>query len=154
MLVLGMVARSRGEVLVAQLLQLAADGGLIERDREFVRELLDKINQAPAHDPMDRWDRSAFDHIYQRLALRTVKPGTGARRLAVQQAIGATRIEPEDPVSHDLKSDPANPSRGCLAATVANLGQCKKPSRLARALRSPRQSAQRGAVKLIPQADG
>lgn len=32
-------------------------------------EPLDKIDQAPAHDPVDRWDRSAFDHIDQRLAL-------------------------------------------------------------------------------------
>lgn len=93
------MARSRGQFHIAQFLNLAADGGLVERDCEFVMEPLDKINQASAHDSVDRRDRFAFDHIDQRLALRIVKPEAMAGRLAVEQAIGTPRIEAEHPVS-------------------------------------------------------
>jgi hypothetical protein len=113
----------------------------------------DQIDQAPAHHPVDRRDQSAFDHLDQRLTLRIVKPGTGTGRLAVQQAIRTTRIEAEHPVSHDLKPDPTNPSRGCPAAAVVNLGQGQQPTRLARALRCPRQSSQRCPVEIFTQAD-
>ena len=84
MLVLGMMARPRGELHVAQLLQLAADGGLIERDRKFVMEPLGQIDQPPAHHPVDCRDRAALDNIDQCLALHIVQPRTGARRLAIQ----------------------------------------------------------------------
>ena len=56
-----MMARPRREFDVAQLLQLAPPDGLIEQDRKFVMEPLDQIDQSPAHNLMDRWDRAAFD---------------------------------------------------------------------------------------------
>ena len=57
MLILGMMARPGGELHVTQLLQLAADGRPIERDRKFVMEPLGQIYQPPAYHPVDCRDR-------------------------------------------------------------------------------------------------
>jgi len=103
MFVLGMVARPRREFDVTQLLQLAADGGLVERDGKLVMEPLGQINQPPTHHSVDCRDRAALDDIDQCLALRIIQPRTGARRFAIQQSVGATGIEPDHPVAHNLK---------------------------------------------------
>lgn len=84
MFVLGMVARPRREFDVTQLLQLAADGGLVERDGKLVMEPLGQINQPPTHHSVDCRDRAALDDIDQCLALRIIQPRTGARRFAIQ----------------------------------------------------------------------
>jgi hypothetical protein len=88
MFVLGMMAGPRRELHVAQLLQLPADGGLVERDGKFVMEPLDQIDQAPAHDAVDGGDRAALDTIGQSLAPCIVEPRPRPGRLAIQQAIG------------------------------------------------------------------
>lgn len=110
MLVLGMVAMSRLEFDVAQLLQVTADGGLVKRDRKFLMEPLRQIDQLPAHHPVDGRDRAALDNVDQGLALHIAQPRTRARRLAIQQSIRSTGIEPDHPVPHNLKPDP--PIRG------------------------------------------
>lgn len=79
-----MMAWPRGELHVAQLLQLAADGGLVERHSKLVMEPLDQIDQSPAHHSVDRRDRTALDNIDQCLALPIVEPRAGAGRLAIQ----------------------------------------------------------------------
>ena len=128
----------RGELHVAQLLQLPADIRLIKRDGKFVMEPLDQNNQAPAHDPVDRRDRATLDNIDQRLTLRIVEPRTWTRRLAIQKSIGTAGIEPDHPVPHDLKPNAADP-RGCApAAAVVYRGQGQQPTRLVRALRRAR----------------
>jgi len=153
MLVLGMMARPRSELHVTQLLQLATDGGLIERDRKFVMEPLGQIDQPPAHHPMDRRDRTLLDNINQGLALRIVQPRTRAGRLPIHQPIRTAGIEPHHPVPHDLKPNAADPSRCAPIAAVVNLGQGQQPTRLVRALRRPRQSSKCCPVKIFPQAD-
>ena len=138
MLVLGMVARPRGELHVAQLLQLPADIGLVERDGKFVMEPLDEIDQPPANNPMDRRGRAALDNIDQCLALRIVEPRTRLRGLAIEQAVGATGIEPQHPVPHNLKSDTTDPRGRTPAPAIVNLGQSQKASCLISVLRRPR----------------
>jgi hypothetical protein len=153
MLVLGMVARTRGKLHIAQRLQRAADGGLVERDRELIMKPLDQIDQSPAHHPVDRRDRTLRDDFDQGPVLRIVQPRTGAGGLAVQQSVGATGIEPDHPVPHDLKPDAADPGRRAPAAAVVNLRQRQQPTRRVRAFRPARQSSQRHPVEIIPQAD-
>jgi hypothetical protein len=153
MLVLGMMSRPRGQLHVAQLLQLAADVGLVERDGKFVMEPLGQIDQPPAHHPVDRRDRAAFHNIDQCLPLHIVQPRTGAGRLAIQKSIGTTGIEPDNPVPHDLKPDAADPGRRAPAAAVVNLGQSQQSTRLVRAFRCSRQSPQGRPVEILPQAD-
>ena len=70
-----MMAGPRGELDVAQLLQLAPHGRFIERHRKLVMEPLDQIDQPPAPDPMDRRDRAVFDHLNKRPSLCIIKPG-------------------------------------------------------------------------------
>jgi hypothetical protein len=153
MFVLGMVARPCREFDVAQLLQLAADGGLVERDGKLVVEPPGQIDQPPTHHSVDCRDRAALDDIDQCLALRIVQPRTGAGRFAIQQSIGTAGIEPDHPVAHNLKTNSADPSRSTSATAVVNFSQRQQPPRLVRALRRPRQSSQRRPVKIFPQAD-
>ena len=103
MFVLGMVPGPRRELDIAELLQLARHGGLIERDRKFVVEPLDQVDQPPAHNSMDRRDRPALDDLHKRLALGIAEDRRLAWSLAVKQAIGATAVEPDHPIAHDLK---------------------------------------------------
>ncbi len=78
-LVLGVMPRPGREFDVAKLLQLTADGGLIERVRKLVMEPLRQIEKTPAHHPVDRRNRAALDNIDQRPTLRIVQPRTGER---------------------------------------------------------------------------
>ena len=57
-----MVAGPRRELDVAQFLQLAPHSRLIERDRKFVMEPLNQVNQAPANDAVDRRDRGLTEN--------------------------------------------------------------------------------------------
>ena len=147
------MARPRREFDVAQLLQLAPPDGLIERDRKFVMEPLDQIDQSPAHNLKDRWDRAAFDNLHQSPPLGIIEPGPGAGCLAIQKAIWATGIEPYHAVPHDLQSYSADPRRRSPTAAIVNLSQRQQPPRLVRAFRRTRQSPHHRSTKVIPQAD-
>lgn len=111
MFVLCMMLRPGAQLHVAQLLQLAADAGLVERDGKFVIKPLGQVDQPPAHHPVNRWDGTAFDNIDQCLSLRIVQPRAGAGRFAAQKSIGPMGIEPDHPVPHDLKPNAADPGR-------------------------------------------
>jgi len=76
-----------------------------------------------------------------------------AESLAIKQAVRATRVEPQDPVAHNLKGH--TPDLGSLApaAAVVNLSQGQQPTGLVRAFRLPRQLPQGSAAKIIPQAN-
>lgn len=101
MFVLGMVAGPRGELDVAQLLQLAPHGGFVERDGKFVMKPLHQVDQPPANDAMDCRDRAALNDLRQRPPLGIVEDRWIARSLAVGQAIGAAGVEP-DPQSRTI----------------------------------------------------
>jgi hypothetical protein len=53
-------------------------------------EPLYQVDQSPAHNPMDRRDRTALDDRYKRLTLGIIELGPLARRLAINQRIRAT----------------------------------------------------------------
>jgi len=149
----GMIAGPRGELGVAQLLQLATDGGFIERDHKFVMKPLGQIGESPAYYPMDRRNWPAFDNIDRRLTPDIAQARTRAGRLTIQQAFGTTRVKPEHPIPNDLEPDATDPGRCARSAAIVYLGQCKKPPCLVCDLRRPRQSSQRCPIKIFPQAD-
>ena len=70
---------------------------------------LDQIDQPPANDAMDRRDRTALDRLDKRAPLGIIEPRPLPRRLAVEQSIRTARIEPDNPVPHDLQTDPSDP---------------------------------------------
>lgn len=88
MFVLGMMARPRGEFHIAQLFQLAADSGLVQRDRKFVMEPLRQIDQPPADHPVDCRDRTLLNNIDQGLSLRIAQPRTGPGALPSSKPSG------------------------------------------------------------------
>jgi hypothetical protein len=148
-----MVAGPRRELDVAQFLQLAPHSRLIERDRKFVMEPLNQVNQAPANDAVDRRDRSMLDNLHQCLALGIVEDRSLSRSLAVQQTIGAASIEPDHPVANDLQAHTTGPCCFAPAATVINLSQGQQSASLVRDLGRARQSPQACRVKILPQAN-
>ena len=95
--VLGMVTGPRGELDVAQLLQLAPHGRFIERHRKLVVKPLDQIDQPPANDAVDRRDRTSLDRLDKRPALGIIEPRPRAGSLAIQQTIGTSGVEPNHP---------------------------------------------------------
>lgn len=72
--VLSVVARPGRQFDVAQLLQLAPHGRLIERDCKLIMQPLHQIYQPPANDAMDCRDRTTFYHLDKRLPLRIIEP--------------------------------------------------------------------------------
>jgi hypothetical protein len=103
-----MVARSGGELAVAHGPQFPTERLLGDRDAEFLKDPLRQINQPPAHHPVHRWDRTTLNHASDGLALRIIELGRVPRRLAIQQTIRTARVEPQNPIPDDLKSNPAD----------------------------------------------
>ena len=99
---------------------------------------LDQVDQPPANNAMDRWDRAALDHLDKRPPLSIIEQRLFPRRLAVEQAAGPAGIEAHHSVMHNLQARPADPRGRTAAATVVNLGQCQQTARLVRALRRAR----------------
>ena len=117
---------SRRPFDIAEFLQLSPHGRLVHRDRKFLGEPLNQIAQSPAHNTVDCRDRTALDDLDQRLALRSVELGLFARRLAVEQSIRIARIEPHDPIPHNLQANTDNASRIAAPAAVVNLRKCQE----------------------------
>jgi hypothetical protein len=100
---LGMMTRASREFAVAHGTQRPAEHLLGDRDTELLEYPLREIDQSPAHHAMDRWDRPAFDHPGDRLALGVIELAGLSRRLAVQQPVGPASIEPPPPIPDDLE---------------------------------------------------
>ncbi len=130
-----MVARPRGKLDVAQSLQLAPHRRYVERHRKLLIEPLNQVDQPPANDAVDRRDRALLDHLHKRPALGIGEDRALAGSLAVEQAVRAARVEPQDPVSHNLKGHAPDPGSLAPAAPIVNLSQCQQPPRLVRAFR-------------------
>lgn len=75
--VLGMVARPRRELDVAQL-QLAPYGCFVERYRELLVQPLDQVDHPPANNPVDCRDRTALDSLDQCTPSGIIEPGARA----------------------------------------------------------------------------
>src|SRR5690349_23862904 len=121
------MARARGELAEANGAQLAAHRLLRDREAELVPDPLDQVDDPPAHDAMHGRDWPVLDDLPQGRALRRVEPRLLARRLARRQPGWALRVEPENPITHGLKPDPAD--------------GCRRRASLARVDRRHRQKA-------------
>jgi hypothetical protein len=85
---------------------------------------LDQIDDAPAHDTVDRRERSVLDDPAQRCALVLIEQRPVARRLAGCQTRRPLGVEPQNPIPHRLKPDTAD--RGCLGARLARIDRRKR----------------------------
>ena len=81
---------------------------------------------------MDRWRRAALHHLCQGLALGVVQLARVPRSFAVDQALWAARVEPNNPVPKRLQPDAADPSGSGPGATIVDLGQRQQPPALTR----------------------
>ena len=86
-----MVARTGREFAVAQSAQLPAERLLGDGDAELLEYPLRQIDQPPAHDAVDSWDRTALDHPHNGLALRIIELRGLTRRFAVQETRALNR---------------------------------------------------------------
>jgi hypothetical protein len=85
--------------------------------RARVPDPLPKIDQAPTHDAVGRGDGATLDSSRQLVCMKArATPGS----LAIDQAIGAARIEPQRPVPHCLQTYPIGARRFASAAAVIN----------------------------------
>ena len=75
-----MMTRPRRELSVAQRAQFAAQDLFGHRQAIFVEHPLHEINQPPAHDLVNRGDRTGLDHGDERAPLRVVEQGGASRR--------------------------------------------------------------------------
>ena len=150
---LGMMARAGRELAVVHGPQLAAERLAGHADPELVPDPLAQVDQPPADHAVDGRHGPALDHGGQRRALRVVEPRRLARRLAVEQAIRAVRVEPHDPVPDDLQRHAAD-RRGLGArGALADRGQRQQAARLAIVLARACRTAQARRVEVRPQRD-
>ena len=135
---LGVMARPGGELAIPKRAQFAADRLRADRDAEFFPDPLGQIGQPSAHHAMHGGKRPALDHRRQGLPLGCVQSPRRTRRLAVDQAVGAARVEFHHPVAHDLQAHPADPRRVAARAAVVDRRQRQPPPRLIRVAGPPR----------------
>jgi len=92
----------------------------------------DKILQPPSDDAIHGGDGATLHQVDQGTALLFVQLGCGAGSLSIQKPVGALRVEANDPVPHDLKTDATNLGGYAATFSVVNLGQGKKAAGLVR----------------------
>jgi hypothetical protein len=107
---------------------------------ELLKHLLAKIDDPPPHNAMDTRHRPIFDHARESCAVFVFEQRRLAGRLAINEAIGAIRIERQHPVSNNLEPDPANLGRFAPCATIVDRRQSEKPPRLRPVFRAFRDS--------------
>jgi len=99
---------------IAQLFQLSPYGRFRQRNPKFVMKPPRQVDQPPTHNPMDRWYRSTFNDLRQRLALDIIQQGRLAWGLAVKETRWTSGVEPHHPIPHDLQGHSAD-ARGIAA---------------------------------------
>lgn len=72
---------------------------------------------------MGRWDRPALDHLHNHHSLRVIEARGLARRLAVDQAIPPSGIEPHNLIADNLQPDIADLRRLRACHTIVDSGQ-------------------------------
>jgi hypothetical protein len=102
------MAGTSRELTITHGAQFAAQRLLGDDDAKLLENPLAKIDDPPAHDPMNRRNRAAFDDRGERRPMRVVKPGWLSRRLAVDQALRSMGVELHHPIANDLKRHPAD----------------------------------------------
>src|SRR5258708_25155871 len=134
--------------------QFAAQRLLGDDAANLLENPLAKIDDPPAHDPMNRRDRAALDDRGERRPMRVVKPGWLSRRLAVDQALRPLGVELHHPVANDLRAPPADLGRLGRRRACVNRRQSQKPPRLRPVLRSPRRRPHHLRIKISPERNG
>ncbi len=135
---LRMMARTGRQLAIIQGAQFAAHRLLGHDDPKFLPNPLAKIDDPPSHDAMRRRDRTALDDRRQGGALFVVQARRRSRRLAIDQALGAVRIELQHPVADDLQRHPADLRRLGPRRAFVDRRQRQQPPSLRPVLRTPR----------------
>jgi hypothetical protein len=150
---LRLVARTGRDLNEAHPPQYPADTSFIHGDGEFPPDPVPQIDQPPAHDVMDRWDRPALNNRRQGLALRCVELGGIARRRAVNQPRRTIRIETQDPITDHLKLGRSNPGRIPAPSTIINNRQRQQATALGRILAPLGNPPQIRSIVIFPQSN-
>ena len=131
-----MMARPRRKLAEAHLAQFSAHCLLGDGDAKFLEHPLAKIDASPTHDAMDcrRW--SFLDHFHQRGAVRVIELWSLPGRLAVDQSVGTTGVEAQNPIADDLKSDTAVLRRPASQGAIVDRSESQQPARLRPVLRA------------------
>ena len=66
------MARTSGKLSKAECLEFSPDRRLVDRDPKLLEQPLHEVLTSPADHAVDGRDRTAFDNLPQRLALRVV----------------------------------------------------------------------------------
>ena len=145
-----MMARTGRQLAIIQGAQFAAHRLLGHDDSKFLPNPLAKIDDPPSHDTMRRRNRTALDDRRQGGALFVVQARRRSRRLAIDQALGAVRIELQHPVADDLQRHPADLRRLGPRRAFVDRRQRQQPTSLRPVLRTPCRSPHHRGVKIRP----
>jgi len=94
------MARTRGELAIAQAAQHPAQRLFADRDAEFRIDPLRQIDQTSAHHPVHRRVRDGLDDPLQSRVLLAIQQRRVARRLTVDQPRRTRRVEGQHPIPH------------------------------------------------------
>jgi hypothetical protein len=104
--------------------QLAAERLLRDADLVFLPDPLAEIDDPPADHAVHRRVRAVLDHHRKHCALLVIEPRRLAGSRAVDQSPRTVRVEPQNPITHNLQHHPA--SRRRLRAAASIVDQCQR----------------------------
>jgi hypothetical protein len=149
-----MMAGTGRKFAIAHGLEHFADRCFVQGDPEFFVDPTDKILQAPSDDAIHGGDWATLHQVDQGTALLFVQLGRGSGSLSIQKALGALRVEANDPVPHNLKADATNLGGRAPTIAIINLGQSQKSTGLIRIPRSLCQSAKGRTIIVRTKGNG
>ncbi len=100
------MARSRGEIAIAHGAQFLAQRRHGDREAELLEYPLREIDQPPAHDTVDRRDRTALNQPGERRRKRVVQNCLLTRRLPIDKSIRAVCVKAFHPIPNNLRPTP------------------------------------------------
>src|ERR1700722_19167730 len=150
---LRVMAWARRQLAVSDGPQLAAERLLRDADLVFLPDPLAEIDDPPADHAVQRRDRAVLDHRRKRCALLVIEPRRLAGSLAVDQSPRTVRVEPQNPITHNLQRHPASRRRLRAAASIVDQCQRQQSPDLIGVLTRARQTAQPRRIMIQPQWD-
>ncbi len=138
------------QLAVAHGAQVTAQGLLAHRHAIVVEQPLDQVNDPPAHHPMRGRDRALLDDRSQRPLMLGTKYRARTRCLAIQQAIRALGIEPQNPIPNRLQTNTTDPRRFVPRTAIVNHRQRQQPPNLVRVPAQSRLPPKTSPVKVVP----
>ena len=148
------MARPGRELAQAHGAQLAAHRLLRDRESELLKDPGHQVDETPAHDAVDRRYRTVIDQLPQPLALRVVEKSGLAGRLAADEAGRTVPVQPQHPIAHRLKADPADRGRVGPRASIIDRRQRQKPPDLVRITRATRKNPKTGGTVIGAEWNG